>query len=268
MDSILNESAFLSRCKALGIVPFEADYVLRVDQDIILSSDDLGDFLSFCTENNLSSIFYNYTYDSVEDHVIDTEDLKKHLLAQFENDWRVTSLQYSHIDSSHFRAVLPDLFLELERAATKQNQAAKTISETRPTLFEAYVPFCGSKVGVMILDNSDGSGALLPDQQQFIKAFENKLSSLLSQKQNEAKQLEIEAVRQREVDYKNALQEIEDFLSTDDRLVGMSQKGVRQEYADTLRIRWSEKIGQNITQKDVRIIVERVYLRRMTNQNA
>lgn len=53
MDSILNESAFLSRCKALGIVPFEADYVLRVDQDIILSSDDLGDFLSFCTENNL-----------------------------------------------------------------------------------------------------------------------------------------------------------------------------------------------------------------------
>lgn len=76
MDSILNESAFLSRCKALGIVPFEADYVLRVDQDIILSSDDLGDFLSFCTENNLSSIFYNYTYDSVEDHVIDTEDLK------------------------------------------------------------------------------------------------------------------------------------------------------------------------------------------------
>lgn len=120
----------------------------------------------------------------------------------------------------------------------------------------------------MILDNSDGSGALLPDQQQFIKAFENKLSSLLSQKQNEAKQLEIEAVRQREVDYKNALQEIEDFLSTDDRLVGMSKKGVRQEYADTLRIRWSEKIGQNITQKDVRIIVERVYLRRMTNQNA
>ena len=205
MDSILNESAFLSRCKALGIVPFEADYVLRVDQDIILSSDDLGDFLSFCTGNNLSSIFYNYTYDSVEDHVIDTEDLKKHLLAQFENDWRVTSLQYSHIDSSHFRAVLPDLFLELERAATKQN---------------------------------------------------------------EAKQLEIEAVRQREVDYKNALQEIEDFLSTDDRLVGMSKKGVRQEYADTLRIRWSEKIGQNITQKDVRIIVERVYLRRMTNQNA
>ena len=48
----------------------------------------------------------------------------------------------------------------------------------------------------------------------------------------------------------------------------MSKKGVRQEYADTLRIRWSEKIGQNITQKDVRIIVERVYLRRMTNQNA
>ena len=212
--------------------------------------------------------FLRYTYDSVEDHVIDTEDLKKHLLAQFENDWRVTSLQYSHIDSSHFRAVLPDLFLELERAATKQNQAAKTISETRPTLFEAYVPFCGSKVGVMILDNSDGSGALLPDQQQFIKAFENKLSSLLSQKQNEAKQLEIEAVRQREVDYKNALQEIEVFLSSDDNLVGMSKKGVRQEYADTLRIRWGEKIGQNITQKDVRTIVERVYLRRMTNQNA
>lgn len=46
MDSILNESAFLSRCKALGIVPFEADYVLRVDQDIILSSDDLGSVLS------------------------------------------------------------------------------------------------------------------------------------------------------------------------------------------------------------------------------
>lgn len=268
MDGILKESAFLSKCKALGITPFEADYVLQVGQDIILSSDDLGDFLSFCTENNLSSIFYNYTYDSVEDYIIDIEDLKKHLLAQLENDWRVTSLQYSHIDPSHFRAVLPSLFSELERVATKQNQAAKAINETRPTLFEAYVPFCGSKIGVMILDNSDESGALLLDQQQFVKVFESKLSSLLSQKQNEAKQLEIEAARQREVDYKNALQEIEDFLSSDDNLVGMSKKGVRQEYADTLRIRWGEKIGQNITQKDVRTIVERVYLRRMTNQNA
>lgn len=107
-----------------------------------------------------------------------------------------------HILIPHIFAQFYPIFLELERAATKQNQAAKTISETRPTLFEAYVPFCGSKVGVMIFDNSDGSGALLPDQQQFIKAFENKLSSLLSQKQNEAKQLEIEAVCQREVDYK------------------------------------------------------------------
>ena len=54
------------------------------------------------------------------------------------------SLQYSHIDFLTFSRSFTRSFFGIRPAATKQNQAAKTISETRPTLFEAYVPFCGS----------------------------------------------------------------------------------------------------------------------------
>ena len=114
----------------------------------------------------------------------------------------------------------------------------------------------------MLLADSDDENTPLVEQRHFLKLFENKMSALLTLKQNEARRLEAEAVRQREIDYKNALQEIEDFLSADEKLISMSKKGVRQEYADSLRIRWSEKIGQNITQKDVRSIVERIYLHR------
>lgn len=114
----------------------------------------------------------------------------------------------------------------------------------------------------MLLADSDDENTPLVEQRQFLKLFENKLSALLTLKQNEARRLEAEAVRQREADYKNALQEMEAFLSADEKLIAMSKKGVRQEYADSLRIRWSEKIGQNITQKDVRSIVERIYLHR------
>lgn len=153
------------------------------------------------------------------------------------------------------------LNIELKSELKVANKHQKIFDQLRKN--EYYLKFLGKPTKIFAYVENDGYYSYTPEDNKI-----EHISSLLSQKQNEAKQLEIEAVRQREVDYKNALQEIEDFLSTDDRLVGMSKKGVRQEYADTLRIRWSEKIGQNITQKDVRIIVERVYLRRMTNQNA
>lgn len=257
---IPNEDAFLAKCKGEGIIAFESDYVLSVERDIILSNDDIDEFFSFCKANSLSTIFYNYTYDSAEDYLIDAEKFKKYLLSQFENDWRISS--NPHVEPSFFQSILPPLFQELDQKAVTQNELAKAIDAGIPTLFEACVPFSGSKIGIMLLADSDDENTPLVEQRQFLKLFENKLSALLTLKQNEARRLEAEAVRQREADYKNALQEMEAFLSADEKLIAMSKKGVRQEYADSLRIRWSEKIGQNITQKDVRSIVERIYLHR------
>lgn len=261
------EEDFFEACEKNGISAFMTISYLT-EGDIFLFS--LNDFFDVCKLNNIHSVFFRYDFPDKENLYIDIEYAAENLKKNYANRIKFTSYRYPDIPESFYSDIAADIVNEMTEHAQRQNKRVEEIDEEVPVLFEAFACLNGCKIGFFISDEDSDEDEIEMDAEEesllpfktFYKKYYDEMNSALEERFSKAEEKEKIIQEEKRVLYEKALEDIENFLKTDEKIMTCKYKNSRQTYADQLRYEWGEKIGQTIMQKDVKAIVEKVYAQR------
>lgn len=263
-NRIIDIDDFYNRCEREKITPFAATSSLD-NKDVILLTDDIEELFKICKLNRINTIFYYYGYPDISNYRIDIDKLIEELRTRYERKLDIAMFSLQYISKDYFADVLQNLVSKMQMCAEQQNQRIVGINEDEPDYFQAFVCLNGYKVAVFLnvgWDEEDDESEPLMIASKFHNDFLNELDQKLQEHISKATDENRIIKEKKEKEYQSALKEIEEFLKTDDKIMECKFKNARQTYADQLRMKWGEKIGQTILQKDVKGIVEKVYTQR------
>lgn len=252
---------FIENCDKAGIKTYGSFTSLSLQSDIILATESEKAFWGFCIENGIKTAFYYMDFPSIEESTIDFEEVRELLTRQFKAETKYFNYKYPYIRDDFFDAALDSVLEKAEDEIATQNVITESLDEEEPYIIEYYCVMGSFKVGIIVGEENDTLDNI-KSRRELLQEYNLEISKNIMALEETASEENALIEQQRKEDYNNALNEIEEFLLEDSKLMTMKFKNARQDYADKLRMEWGKKINQTITQKDVKAIVEKVYIER------